>query len=129
MNARRHAGGVHRRRRAWRRGLWAERLAAWWLRGKGFRILARRFSCPQGEIDLVAKRFGLVIFVEVKARAGGRAAAEALGSRQRRRIEAAARTFLQRHPELAAGELRFDAVLVAPWRPPRHLKDAWRPDF
>lgn len=118
------------RQRAWRWGLAAETLGAWLLRAKGYRILAHRFSCPQGEIDLVARRRRVVAFVEVKARQGGGVAPEAsISRRQRHRIERAAAVFLQRHPVWSAYDLRFDAILVTPWRVPRHLIDAWRPDY
>ena len=53
-------------REAW--GRWAESLAAWSLRLRGYRIVARRFRTPLGEIDLIAQRGRLVAFVEVKAR-------------------------------------------------------------
>lgn len=42
-----------------------ERLAGWWLRLKGWRILARRVRTPAGEVDLVAKKGNLVAFVKV----------------------------------------------------------------
>jgi putative endonuclease len=116
-----------RRRRAERQGRGAERLAGLWLRAKGFGILASRFQSPQGEIDLIARRGRLLLFVEVKARSDDAAAAEAVTARQRSRIERAAQAFLQRRPELAACEMRFDAVLIRPGRLPRHIKDAWRP--
>ncbi len=121
-------GGPERRRAAYRLGLAAETRAAWWLRLKGYRILARGFRVPQGEIDLVARRGRLVVFVEVKRRGRAATAAEAIGKRQRRRIERAAEAFLQRHPGLAGCRLRFDALLLgeAPW--PRHVADAWRPE-
>lgn len=119
--------GRGRRRAAFARGQGAERWAAWWLRLKGYRILARGFRVPQGEIDLIARRGRLVIFVEVKRRDGAAAAAEAIGRRQRLRIEKAAAAFLQRNPALAGCRLRFDAVLLGPRRLPRHLAEAWRP--
>jgi len=113
------------RRAAWRFGLDAEAMAAWRLRLKGYRILARRFRCPQGEIDLVARRGRTLAFVEVKARARD-ADAELITSRQRRRIERAASVFLQRHPALATLELRFDAVRVEGTGRFHHLPGAWR---
>src|SRR5262249_15645780 len=88
------------RRRAWRRGRLAEAAVALVLGLKGFRILARGFRVPVGEIDIVARRGQLLVFVEVKARQSAWAAAESLGPRQRRRILQAARWFLARHPEL-----------------------------
>lgn len=115
------------RRRAERQGRWAERLAAQYLRLKGYRILARGWRAPEGEIDLVARRGRVLALVEVKARPSAADAAYAIQPRQRRRIERAALRFLSQHPQLAACDLRFDALLVAPWRWPRHLIDAWRP--
>jgi putative endonuclease len=58
-----------KRRRAWRRGRLAESMAAFLLRLKGFRILARGYKVPVGEIDIIARRGRLIAFVEVKARA------------------------------------------------------------
>ena len=96
------------------------------LRLKGFRILARRFRTPVGEIDIVARRGRVVAFVEVKARADLVTAGESVGARQRRRIARAADVFLQKRPELRQLDLRFDVVLLAPWRLPVHISDAWR---
>ncbi len=114
------------RRRAWRRGRTAEALAALLLRLKGFRILARGYRVPVGEIDIIARRGRLVAFIEVKARTRKDAAAEALTWRQRRRIEGAARWFLAQRPDIARCDLRYDLILVTPWRIPVHIGDAWR---
>ena len=112
------------RREAW--GRFAESLAAWSLRLRGYRILARRFKTPLGEIDLVARRGRLLAFVEVKARTDLEQALAALSPRQRQRTARAAEVFLMRHPDYAEHTLRFDLVAVRPWRMPRHLIDAWR---
>lgn len=117
------------RRRAWRRGRRGELLAAWWLRLKGYRILARDFRSPVGEIDLIARRGRVLALVEVKARSSLADAGEAIGRQQRERIARAAGVFLQRYPALGALDLRFDAVLIAPGRRPRHLPDAWRQEL
>jgi putative endonuclease len=95
---------------------------------RGWRILARRWRSPQGEIDLIAKRGGVLAVIEVKSRSEIETALFALAPRQRRRIVRAAQSFLQRRPELAGLALRFDLFLVAPWRPPRHIAGAWRAD-
>lgn len=116
------------RRAAERRGRVAEWLAAWTLRLKGYRILAHGFRSPVGEIDLVARRGRTLVFIEVKARGQLVAAAEALAPRQRQRIARAALAFLQRHSGLAELDIRFDVLWVLPWRLPRHLVDAWRPE-
>ncbi len=114
------------RRKAYGRGRRAEALAAWWLRLKGYRILARGFRVGVGEIDLIARRGRLLALVEVKARPSLEQAAAAILPRQRERIARAAEVFLQRHPGLAGLSLRFDVVLLAPGRWPRHLTNAWR---
>lgn len=117
---------TQRRRKAWRWGRLAESAAALHLRLKGFRILARGYKVPVGEIDIVARRGRLVLFVEVKARASADAANEALNPRQRHRIERAASWFLAQHPHIAGCDLRYDLMLVIPWRWPIHIGDAWR---
>jgi putative endonuclease len=87
------------RRIAFRFGLSAESRAAAFLVAKGYRILARRFRTPLGEIDIVAMWRGVLVFVEVKARDSFDAAAEAIGKRQQNRIIAAAQLWLAGHPE------------------------------
>ncbi len=81
-----------KRRRAYRKGHRGEWLAAAALMLKGYRILARRYRTPVGEIDLIARRGSLVIIVEVKARPTLEEAMEAVGALAQRRIDAA-RTF------------------------------------
>ena len=113
------------RRIAFRFGLSAESRAAAFLIAKGYRILFRRFKTPVGEIDIVARRRGVLVFVEVKAREKLEDAAEAIGKRQQSRIIAAAEFWLAGHPEDASGDMRFDVVLVAPRRLPVHLPNAF----
>jgi putative endonuclease len=116
-----------RGRAAHRAGLRAENLAALLLRLKGYSILARRLRTRAGEIDLIARRGRTLVFVEVKARADLADAADALAMRQRARLARAAGLFLAARPLLDGMNVRFDVVLVAPRRFPRHLADAWRP--
>ncbi len=110
---------------AFRTGLSAEVRAAAFLMAKGYRILAKRFRTPHGEIDIVARRRNLIAFVEVKARASLDEAAFAVTPRQQARIIDAAQGWLVAHPEHAEFELRFDAILIAPRRLPRHLLAAF----
>jgi putative endonuclease len=110
---------------AFRLGLSAESRAAAYLIAKGYRIVARRWRSPVGEIDIVARRRGTLIFVEVKARATLDEAAEAVIVRQRRRIIGAAEAWLASHPDDANRDMRFDAVLVAPGQMPRHIPAAF----
>ena len=115
-----------KRQKAQRRGKHAESLASWWLRLKGFHIIARSFRRPVGEIDIIARRGKLLCFVEVKSRSQEAAALAAVNAKQRGRITRAARAFLQQRQDLANLTLRFDVLVIAPGRLPRHLKGAWR---
>jgi putative endonuclease len=113
------------RRRAYGLGLRAETLAALLLRLKLYRIIARRLAEGGGEIDLVAVRGRMLVFVEVKARADFTAAAEAVTPMQRRRIVRGAESFLARRPAYGGYDVRFDVILVAPRRWPRHIANAF----
>ena len=110
---------------AFRTGLSAETRAAAYLMAKGYRILAKRFKTPYGEIDLVARKRNLIAFIEVKARARLDDAAYALTPRQQARIIDAAQAWLMAHPEHAEFDLRFDTILIAPRRLPRHVLAAF----
>ena len=109
-------------------GLSAESRAAAYLIAKGYRIVARRYRSPVGEVDIVARRGRVLIFVEVKARNTLDSAAESVLPRQQRRIAAAASAWLAEHPEDLESHIRFDAVLVAPGRIPRHIPAAFETD-
>ena len=119
---------TQRRERAQRRGRFAEWLCLWHLRLRGWRILARGWRCPSGEIDILARRGRVLAIIEVKSRNQIDAAASALLPRQRRRIARAAEAFLLSRPDLARLDLRFDLMLVAPLRLPRHWPGAWQVD-
>ena len=115
----------HRRKRAHRWGLRAETLAALALMVKGYRVIERRFSIRQGEIDLIALRGGTLAFVEVKARPDLASALDAVTPHKVRRISAAARVWLARNPWGAPLAARGDVVWIAPRRLPRHVTDAY----
>jgi putative endonuclease len=103
-----------------RQGALAERLAAFLLRLKGYRILASRYRIRGGEIDIIAHRADTIAFVEVKVRPTLDEARAAIDEIKRRRISRAARTWLASNPWAAPLTWRGDAVFVAPWRFPRH---------
>lgn len=119
------SGTTDRKRKAYRRGHNAEWLAAAWLMAKGYRWLARRYRTPIGEIDLIVKRGKTVAFVEVKARGDHGAAEDAVTAAAERRIRNAADIWLARHPDAEGLTFRFDIVLIAPWRRPKHLVNAF----
>lgn len=108
------------RRRAYLRGMRAEWVAEALLRLKLYRILARRYSAPGGEIDLIASRGNVIAFVEVKYRSDLDTARVAITHQKRQRIGRAMRHWLARHPGYATRILRGDAIFLAPQRWPVH---------
>jgi len=114
------------RRKAEARGRWAEGVAAWFLRLRGYRILARRAKTPVGEIDLVAARARILAFVEVKSRRLRHEAQWAVAPRQVRRITKAARYWIAGHPAFAGHDCRFDIVIVSPYQMPMHLQNVFQ---
>lgn len=117
-----------KRQAAFLLGLSAEMRAAAFLLAKGYRIAARRWRSAAGEIDIVARRGNLLIFVEVKARGTFDDAAYSVTPRQQQRIAAAAAIWLADNASDAQRDMRFDAVLVAPRRWPRHIEAAFECD-
>ncbi|MEO3386844.1 YraN family protein [Mesorhizobium sp. CAU 1741] len=109
-----------------RRGHRGERIASLALMLKGYRIVARRYRTRLGEIDLIARRGSLVIFVEVKVRPTLVEAMEAIGRMSEQRIEAAADLWLMRQPDHARLSLRFDMVAVLPRRWPVHVPNVFQ---
>jgi putative endonuclease len=120
-----HAGPDIARRRAYRRGIRAEWIAEAILRMKLYRILARRYSAPGGEIDIIAARGNVVAFVEVKHRGSLDLARISITHSKRQRISRAARHWLARHPRAAAKVLRGDAVFLAPRTWPVHEENVF----
>lgn len=117
----------------WRRwfGSRSERAAARFLRGRGYRILARNYTCPLGELDLVALDAGCLVFVEVRSTESEdpiRPAASVDAIKQRRLTDVAL-YFLKQH-RLLDRAARFD-VLAVSWPANRrqptieHFRDAF----
>lgn len=109
-----------------RAGLLAEHLALAWLMLKGYMPVATRYRCKGGEIDLIVKRRRTLVFVEVKARRERDTAAHSIHARNQSRVVAAAQYFLNAHPHYADYTVRFDAVLIAWYKRPYHLADAFQ---
>jgi len=109
-----------KRQRAERGGRRAESVAAWWLRLKGWTILARRVRTPVGEVDLIARRGRITAFIEVKARASDAQSALALDDYRLRRVVAATEALAHRYAR-PGGDIRVDALFIVPWRLPRHV--------
>ena len=106
------------------RGRRGERLAAWYLRLKGWRILASRVRTPAGEVDLVARRGSLIAFVEVKVRATAAELDFAIDERRLARVAAAAEVLMPIYAT-AGEDIRIDVILIAPGTRPRHIENAW----
>ena len=114
---------IERGRKAHRLGHLAETRCVWFLRLKGYRILFRRFQTPVGEIDIIARHGGTLVFVEVKARASVDAAAASL-PKSLARMQRAVDYYLARHGVDGMPNLRMDVMFVTPsslW--PVHVQD------
>lgn len=114
-----------KRQKAWRRGHVAEYLAAAFLLLKGYRIMAIRHRTKLGEIDIIARKGDLAIFVEVKSRRGAQEAIDAVSFSSQKRIRAASDLWLARQPDFARLSQRYDIVAMLPGRWPQHFPDAF----
>jgi len=101
-----------------------ETIAAWFLRLKGWRVVAARVKTPRGEVDLIVRRGKTIAFVEVKARANVRDLATAIDAYRLRRVAAAAEILLPKYGK-ECENMQIDVIMVAPWRWPNHLPNVW----
>ena len=109
-------------------GLQAEERATLHLQQHGFEILVRNFRCRMGELDIVARRGGLLIIVEVRLRSGAAfgGAAGSITHAKRSRILRTARYLLACRPLLATLTVRFDTLLLnGPDGPIDWIEDAF----
>ena len=115
-----------KRQQAERQGRESERWAAMWLRLRGWQVLAQRVKTPRGEIDLIARKSGVVAFCEVKWRRRSEDLDHAIDAHRLRRVAAAVECVA--HEYAAGGEdIRVDVILLAPGAIPRHIVNAWQP--
>ncbi len=115
------------RKKAYKYGLVAEFVAVWWLRFKGYRILARRYKTHLGEVDIIASRRDSLVAVEVKARRRGYDLWDVVTERQLQRILKAAMLFVAKNPKFASFTVRLDLIIICPWSCPRHMQNYWYP--
>lgn len=112
------------------KGRLSEFLARIMFRLKGYGVIAANYITGRGtragEIDFIAVRGQVIVFVEVKQRKSLEKAAYAVSLHQRRRIWRAAETFLRKHQQYAGYDIRFDIVLVKLPFGIRHIVDAFR---
>lgn len=115
-----------KRHQAEQAGRAAEERAAEYLAGKGWQVLAHRRRTPVGEIDLIARRPGLVAFLEVKWRRTAAQLDQAIDLPRLARVAAAAEAVAHEYMQ-AGDDLTIDVLLLAPGAPPRHIVNAWQP--
>lgn len=119
-----------KRLKAHRQGLYAEIVAAWYLRFKGYRIVAKRYKCKLGEVDLIAYRKNTLVAVEVKYRKLKNQTIdhglEAISTKSQHRIIRALQWYVQDNPEYTDHAFRFDAIIIAPPFRIYHLDNAWQ---
>ncbi len=99
---------------SYKTGIFSEILACAFLMLHGFRIVQRRYTTgrhtSRAEIDIIAKRGNLIVFIEVKKRKTITAALDAITWTQIRRLRAAAETYLLKKRWM--GDARFDVIIV-----------------
>jgi len=111
----------------------AEGIALAHLAARGLTLVERNFRCRMGEIDLVMRKGGTVVFVEVRSRRSSRFATplESVDFRKRTKLVRSARFFLATHAAFRRHAVRFDVVSVeGPENGAYRLKwvrDAFRP--
>jgi putative endonuclease len=108
---------------AGRRG---ETYAAAWLERRGWEVLAKRVKTKAGEVDLIARRPGLVAFVEVKVRKTAAELDHAIDEHRLARVAAAAELLMAEYAQ-AGDDIRVDVMLLAPGCLPRVIENAWVP--
>ncbi len=114
------------RRDADNRGREGEAEAAMFLTQQGWRVVAERVKTKAGEIDLIARRSGLIAFVEVKWRARAASLGDAIDERRLARVAAAVEIVWQDYAT-DGEDIRIDVILLAPGRKPTHIENAWMP--
>ena len=109
-----------------RKGREAEAQAAQYLMQQGFEVVAERVKTKLGEIDLVARKPGLVVFAEVKWRARAGNLATAIDERRLARVAAAVEIVAYDYAR-PTDDIRIDVILLAPGTKPYHIVNAWMP--
>lgn len=113
------------RRKANLKGHFAEYYAALYLMLKGYRIANLRHKTKLGEIDIIARKRDLAIFIEVKARADLQMGVDAVSYHSQTRIKNASDLWLAKQKNPHKISQRYDIIVVRPWRWPVHFLDAF----
>jgi putative endonuclease len=113
---------------SYERGWLAETLALALFLLKGYRLIARRYRAFDGEVDLIVQKKGMIVFVEVRARATHALALESIDKHKQERFRRAARGWLRRAALPYGAPCRADCVVLAPWSLPKHIENAFTLD-
>ncbi len=109
----------------YKKGIWAEWMAAFFLSLKGYQVLERRYRGKTGEIDLIARRKNTIVFIEVKARNSLKEGLEAVQKKAQTRITRTASIYLQKKPRFKNYDCRFDVIVIRFGFLPCHYKNCW----
>ena len=114
------------RKRRYNLGHRAEILAAIWLSLKGYKVIGRRIKTPAGEIDLIARKGRISIFIEVKARKTHDLGILAVDPKTQKRLCRAASyiTAKENWHSHEKDDIRFDLMIFSKWYF-RHILNAW----
>ncbi|MDR1982507.1 MAG: YraN family protein [Holosporaceae bacterium] len=104
------------------KGYLGEIIAVLLLKIKRYKILARRFKTPCGEIDIIAQKNNVIAFVEVKSRKTVDKCYNAITPKQLGRIQRASKIFMSKN-KLYQNFSRYDVILVSNWKFPVHIKN------
>ena len=118
----------NQKQKYYRQGKFSEKLSAWFLRMKGYRVLQQNYKTRLGEIDIIALKKNTLCFVEVKKRSSLDEASNAISYQQKERIIRAAQLFTQQSQTHQKCDIRFDAILIGATVFPYHIKNAWQTD-
>ena len=116
------------------KGRSGEDRACQYLQLRGYSILGRNLRLARGELDIVARRGDLLVFIEVKAHKSRESGLLAGSGDKCARLQSAALAWMGQHPEAAGLQCRFDLIILTPrlglpaWLPPHieHMKDIIR---
>ncbi len=94
-------------------GRWGEDAAVQYLASSGYKILERNVHSAHGEIDIIASKNGLLVFVEVKTRSSHSFAfpEDSVTRRKQAYLLSAAEEYIQAHPE-SSENWQFDVIAV-----------------
>lgn len=98
------------------KGRAGEERAARYLKRKGYELLDRNVRGGRGELDLVARKDDLLVFVEVKSHRNRESGLLAVHADKRERLHSAALAYLARFPQYSALQCRFDLIILTPKR-------------